>query len=168
VKVREVVFRGLLEASCQAAEALEVVEEHLDQVPYLVGLPVEPGLLPANRVGMNDRLHPGVLHALADRVRVVARVADELFAARVVTDDRLGDCRLVLLPRCDFDVERAAFRVGEGVDLGGEPTSRTTQCIADDPPFPPAASWWARTTDASMRTASSSTRNCSALKIFAQ
>lgn len=71
--------------------------------------------------------------------------------------DRFGDGRLVLLPLRDFDVERAPFGVDERVDLCGESTSRTTQCICDDPPFPLAASWWARTTEASMITPSSST-----------
>jgi hypothetical protein len=48
---------------------------------------------------------------------------------------------MVLLTRRELDVDRASFGVDERVDLGGETTSRTTQRIADDPPFPPAASW---------------------------
>lgn len=58
----------------------------------------------------------------------------------MLRDDTLGDRRLVLLTGGDFDVEWAPFGVDEYVDLRGEPTSRVTQCIADDPPFPPDAS----------------------------
>jgi hypothetical protein len=59
----------------------------------------------------------------------------------VVGDDLFRNGRLVLLTRRELDVDRASFGVDERVDLGGETTSRTTQRIADDPPFPPAASW---------------------------
>lgn len=105
---------------------------------------------------MDNRFDPHRLQLVADRVGVVAGVGYEGFTARVVLDDRRGNGRFVLLAWRDLDVERPSLRVDEGVDLRGESTSRTTQRIADDPPFPPAASWWARTTEASMMTPSSS------------
>lgn len=164
----QIVLRCLLEAGGEAPKALQVVEEHLDQKSRSIRAAIEPRLLAPAGVRMNDRLQPRLLGARADGVGVVTGVRDELVTAPVLPDDRLGDGRLVLLSRRDFDVERAAFRVGESVNLRGESTSRTPQCIAVDPPFPPAASWWARTTEASMMTPSSATSSCSALKILSQ
>lgn len=153
----QVVLGGLLETRSQPAESLEIVKEHLDEVPRLVRLAIEPRFLLAHGMRENYRLQARFLGAGADGVGVVACVRDDLVATTVLADDRFGDGRLVLLPGRDFDVERAAFRVGEGVDLRGESTSRPPQCITLDPPFPPAASWWARTTEASMMTPYSST-----------
>jgi len=125
-------------------------------------------LLLADQMRVNDRLHAQFLHAGSDRVRVVARVRDDFSAACVGSEDTLGDCRLVLWARRELDVERPTLRIDEGVDLRGESTSRTTQCIALEPPFLPAASWGARTLDESMMTPSSSTRIWSTLKMRAQ
>jgi len=157
VEMSQIVLRGLLEASGEATKALQVVKEDLDQIARSIGAPIEPRLLAPTGMWMNDRLQPRLLGARADGVGVVAGIRDEFVPAPVLTDDRLGDGGLVLLSWRDLDVERAAFRVGESVNLRGESTSRTPQCIAPDPPFPPAASWWARTTEASMMTPSSAT-----------
>lgn len=155
----EVVARGLLEARRKSTETLQVVKEDFDAVSLRVSASVEARLVLPRWIRMDDGLDFQRLQLGANRVRVVACVSYERFAAGVLRDDGLGDRRLVLLALRDFDVERAPFRVDEGVDLRGEPTSRTTQCIPDDPPFPPAASWWARTIEASMITPSSSASN---------
>jgi hypothetical protein len=168
LKKCEVVSRGLLESGGEGTETLQVMEEDLDAVAPSVAASVEAWLLLARRIRVDDRFYFQGLQLGANRIRIVARVRYERFAARVIGDDRRGDGRLVLLARREFDVERAPFGVDESVDLRGEATSRTTQCIADDPPFPPAASWWARTTEASMMTPSSSASNWSALKSAAQ
>lgn len=168
VEEREVIPRGLLEARSEGPESLEVMEEDLDTVALTVSTTVKARLVLATRVCVDDRFDLLRLQLVADGIRIVTGVGYERFSARVVLDDRRGDRRLVLLARRDLDVERPPFRVDEGVDLRGEPTSRMTQCIADDPPFPPAASWWARTTEASIMTPSSSSSNWRALKMAAQ
>lgn len=155
--MRKIVASGLVEARGQAAEAFETVEEALHSIPRRVGRAIEPRLIRSDRMRMNDRLHTQRLHARSDRVRVVPRVCEDFFAASVLSEDFFCDRRLVLLARRELDVERPTSRIDEGVDLRGESTSRTTQCIALDPPFPPAASWCARTIVASMMTPSSST-----------
>jgi hypothetical protein len=53
-------------------------------------------------------------------------------------------------------VERFAVRRRDGVDFGRKTSARAAQSIALDPPFPPAASWCARTTEPSMREPTSS------------
>ena len=117
---------------------------------------------------MDDRFHSKLLHASSDGVRVVRRVREDFLTSCVGAEDVFRDGRLVLLAWRELDVERPTLRVDEGVDLRGESTSRTTQCIALDPPFPPAASWCARTIDESMMTPSSSTLIWSALNMRAQ
>jgi hypothetical protein len=116
------------------------MEEDFDAIALSVPPSVEARLLLAGGVRVNDRLDLLRFQLSADRVRIVAGVRYERFAARVVRDDRFGDGRLVLLPRADFDVKRPPFRIDERVDFRGEPTSRTTQRVTDDPPFPPDAS----------------------------
>jgi hypothetical protein len=168
LKQGEIVSRGLFEAGGDGAEALQVVEEKFDMVALCVSLSVEARLSLAGRICVDDGLNFQCLQLSAYRVRVVAGIRYERLAAGVVGDDRFSDRRFVLLPRRDFDVERASLGIDEGMDFRGKPTSRTTERIAKDPPFPPAASWWARTTEASMMTPSSSASSCKALKIAAQ
>jgi hypothetical protein len=141
VEEREVVSRSLLEAGSDGTEALQVMEEDLDAIALSVPPSIEARLLLARGVRVDDRLDFQRFQLSADRVRIVACVRYERFAAGVVRNDRFGDGRLVLLSRADFDVEGAPFRIDERVNFRGEPTSRTTQRIADDPPFPPDASW---------------------------
>ncbi len=117
------------------------MEEDLDAIALGVPLSVQARLFLARGVRVDDRLDLARFQLSADCIRIVACVGYERFATGVVCDDRLGDGRLVLLPRADFDVKGAPFRIDERVDFRGEPTSRTTQRITDDPPFPPDASW---------------------------
>jgi hypothetical protein len=73
-----------------------------------------------------------------------------------VLDQMFRFGRVVLLARREDDVKRFAFACRDRMDLGGKTSSRTAQMIASDPPFPPAASWCARTTVPSMREPTSS------------
>ena len=84
-------FRRLLEPGGETSEALQVVEEHLDQVALAVGLAIESWLLAVRRIRVDDRLHPLLSDTVADGVRVVARVRYERFAPGVLLDDRLGE-----------------------------------------------------------------------------
>ena len=68
------------------------------------------------------------------------------------------------MPLGQRDVDRPALRRRDRVDLGRKASSRTAQMIASDPPFPPAASWCARTVVASRREPVSSTSMASSLK----
>jgi hypothetical protein len=80
-----------------------------------------------------------------DGIRVVACVRNKSLPSRV-SDQVFRFRDVVLLARREDDVKGLAFRRRDRVDLGGKTSSRTAQMIASDPPFPPAASWCARTT----------------------
>ncbi len=168
LKQREVVPGGLLETRRNGTKALQVVKADLNAISTGVALAIEPRLVLSTWIRVNDRLDAELSKLTPNGVRVVAGIGDQGFAARVFRDDVLGDGGLVPLPLRELDVERPPFAVDERVDFRGEPTSRVTKSIGDDPPFPPAASWWARITDASRMTASSSSSSWSALNIAAQ
>src|ERR1019366_5986213 len=80
----------------------------------------------------------------------------------------LGDRHLVPLARRQRDVERAALRVDDGMELCRKTSSRAAQSIALDPPYPPEESWCARITEPSTIELVSSSSNFSSRKIAAQ
>ena len=165
---REEVTRELFEPSGDSAVALEIVKEDLDAKAVGVAASVQRRLFLPIGMWIDHGFHLLRLQLLANRVRVIGGISDQRFAVRVFVDDPFGNRRVVLLAWREFDVDRAASLVDEGVNFRGEPTSRTTQCIADDPSFPPAESWWARMTEASRMRPSSSVSSFNASKIFAQ
>ena len=159
--------RRLVVAGGNGAKALERVEAALDPVPERVELPVEPGLHLVRWVRGDDGLHASREDRGADLRGAVARVGDAGFAAGVL--DQLGGLqRFVPVPLGERDVEGLAVRRGDRVDLGRNASSRTAQMISSDPPFPPAASWCARTIVASRSEPVSSTSMASSLKSRSQ
>src|SRR5512136_727901 len=145
--------RRLVVSSGDGAEALEGVEAALDAVAESVELPVEaPQETGVGGVGRDDRLHSTRADGVDDRLGGVARVADARLSLGVC-DEFLGLHGLMPVPLRQRDVERLALRRGDRVDLGRNASSRTPKMISSDPPFPPAASWCARTMVASTREA---------------
>jgi len=139
VDAGEVARARLVESRRDSAKALERVEEDLDEVSssieraILRDLPLPLGL------GTDDGLDAAFFDLGAKLVGVVAGIADEGGAARIVEQFWRGD-HLVPLAGCQRDVERPAFRVDDRVDFGRKTSSRASQSIALDPPFPPDAS----------------------------
>lgn len=121
----------------------------------------------ARRIHCNYRFHSARADRVDDTVGIVACVGDQGFAGRML-DELLRFGRVMLLTRSQRDVERFAFGRCDCVDLRGKTSSRTAQSIASDPPFPPAASWCARTMEPSMREPTSSTSICNRLKTRSQ
>jgi hypothetical protein len=65
-------------------------------------------------------------------------------------DQVLGARDVAGLARRELDEDRSALGIDEGVELGGEPASGTTQTAIDTPLFAVAPCWWTRTTDVSI------------------
>ena len=156
MKERKIVPCALLEARRDGAKALQAVKKHFDAIAPRVSDPIETGLDPTRRVRMDDGLDAEIVKLTTNCIGVIPSIGNQRFASGVLRDDGFRDGGLVPLALRELDVERPTFAVDERVDFGAEPTPRVTQSIADDPPLPPAASWWARTTEASRMTASSS------------
>ncbi len=116
------------------------MEEDFDPVAFLVRFSVNARFSFPAGVRANDNLHLLCSNLSNYVIRVVGCVCNHSFAARMSRDYFFGNRAVMLLARCEFDVERAALGVDKGMDFGGEATSRVTQCIFFDPPFPPEAS----------------------------
>ncbi len=152
----EIAARRLVVAGRDRSEALEPVEEDLDQVALAIQLPVELEQVPLPHwVRMDDGFHPPLAHCIDDGVGVVARVGEHCLAARSPQQID-GHGALVLLARRQRDLLRTPLGGDERVDFRRKASSRASQSVLLDPPFPPAASWWARTTEASTMESSSS------------
>ena len=143
------------------------MKEHLDEIAKTIEPAIQSRLLGAAGMRTDDGLHLALRHGGSEAIRVVARVADQGCTAGV-KEQLVGYGRLVLLAGREAEVERSAERVDERVDLRGEAASRATQCVALDPPFPPEATWCARTTVASTMEPALSTSSWSALNTRAQ
>jgi len=163
----EVVASRLLVSSRDSSKALELVKEALNHIALPIQLSIEAMLLLPLRLRMNHRLLSPVPHRLHEFVRVVPGVTDQRLPVRMIEQVRRGD-QLVPLPRRQGNVERPPFRVDDDVQLGRKTSSRAAQGIGFDPPFPPDASWCARTTEPSTMEPVLSTSNCSSRKMAAQ
>lgn len=167
---RQEVCGRLLKARGDRPESFEPVEEafDLDAQPIQLRVLTATVVLAAG-VHRDDRLHLSRSDRVHDAVRVVACIRDEGLSSRVL-DQMLRFRRVVPLACGEGDLDWLAARRRDSVDFRRKASSRTAQTIASDPPFPPAASWCARTTVASMSEPTSSTSALiwSSLKIRSQ
>ena len=143
------------------------MEEAFDSIAHSVEAPIFGPFAAPGRVGGDNRLEPPLSNSSDECVRVVAGIGDVSGTLNML-EKLLGFGRFVPVARGQRDVERPTFRRSDRVELGRKTSSRTANIISSDPPFPPEASWCARTIDASTSEPSSSTSFCSALKIPSQ
>jgi hypothetical protein len=127
-----------IETGGEAPEMLELVEATLDAVAGLVDRRVMRDRDFARAGRWNDRGHTGVRDQLAQLVAVVGFVGDD--GATVYPVEQRGGCSDVMgLAACEDEAQRAAKRVGEHMDFGGQSSSGTPQSLILAPPFPVAA-----------------------------
>ena len=150
-------IRGrLLVAAGDGAKAFDVMEEALDIPPEAIeSARLATAVVLSRGIHRDDRLHAPPTDCADDRVGVVSRICNESLARRVL-DQVLRFRRVVLLAGREDDVKRLPFAGRDRVELGRKTSSRAAQSIASDPPFPPDASWCARTTVPSMSEPTSS------------
>ena len=86
-----------------------------------------------------------------DGLSVVAAVGDRVARRREPVEQR-RDAGLVRgLAGAEQQAQRQAAGVDHGVDLGAQSATRTADGVIRAPFFPPAACWWARTIEVSIR-----------------
>lgn len=108
-------------------------------------------LVLAVALGRDGRASADGGHEVADGLGIVAPVGDQI-AARRQPRDQLGHDRLVRsLAWGEHDAQRQAEAIDRDIDLGGQSSTRTTDGVIRAPFLPPAACWWARTIELSMR-----------------
>ncbi len=137
----EKVSSRLVVASGDCSKPFEAEEEALHFASKSIELLVVPcdARVAGPLVSGNDWLEAASTELFAHPSRVVARVSDAGLALNVV-EKFVDGAELLSLPRSQRDKERKAFGRGDRVDLGRKTSCRTSQRIAFDPPFPPAAS----------------------------
>lgn len=130
---------------------LELAEEALDEVALAVERRVDGPLnlaVPRCRdVGLAARL----AHQIDDRLGIIAAVGDKRSCGRQAAEQVWADRLVGGLPCRDDEADGQALRVDDGVDLGGQSSTRTANGVIRAPFFPPAACWWARTIEESIR-----------------
>ncbi len=100
-------------------------------------------LLPAIPLGRDVGARAMVGNELEDGAGVAAAVGDGV-------PGRHGSL-VGGLARSDHEAARQAKAVDDDVDFGARPASRASDGVIRTPFFPPAACWWARTTEESRR-----------------
>lgn len=144
-------WRGLEVAGGDASEVLEAVEEALDHVALAIELGIDRAddtdIALAGDVGGCA----GGLDSLADWAAEVTAIGDYI-AAQAQRPDQFGRRGLVGGLACgEHEADRQAASVDDGVDLGGQSPTGATDGVIRAPFLPPAACWWARTMELSIR-----------------
>ena len=148
---REEVCGELVIACCDAAKVLELVEASLDEISLAVDFTIDHA---ANAdVALRGDMRGSAIRfdLVDDGLGEVTAVGNDVFGQRQAFDES-GKGRFVRrLAGRQKQANRQAVVIHDGVDLGGQSSTRTTDGVIRTPFFPPAACWWARTIDESMR-----------------
>ncbi len=127
----------LVMAGRDASEVLELVEEAFDEVALAVQVIGHRALLPAVPLGRDVGARAMVSDGVPGRLKAVK-------------EGRHGSL-VGGLARSEHEAARQAKAVDDDVDFGAQPASRASDGVIRTPFFPPAACWWAHTTEASRK-----------------
>jgi hypothetical protein len=151
-----------------SAEVFEAIEEPLDAVALPVEVsvhaPDDAHIRLAGDVGGGPRGLDGGDHRPTVIPPVANHVSGELEGA-----DKVGRGGLVRrLARREQEPDRQAAAVNDRVDLRRQTSSRETDGVIRTPLFPPAACWWARTMELSIKCRECGDFSANASKIRSQ
>ncbi len=146
----EEVAGELVEARSNAPEMLELVEVALDEVALAVDAPADRAMDAALAGRRNVGLGAAPADEIEQGVGVIAAVGDDVAALEAGEQMRSG-LEIVGLSGGQHQTHRQAALVDEGVDLGAQSATRAADGVILAPFFPPAACWWARMMDESIK-----------------
>jgi len=127
-------------ASSEAPEMLEAAEASFDLISLLVeGFVVGDEDLSVP-LGGDHRLGFHAGDYLTQVVAIIRFISKHGIGLLSFKKSGSG-CNVVYLASRDMETERSAERIGQHMDLGGQPTSGTPQRLILGPPFPVAACW---------------------------
>ncbi len=149
---------GGKEVSCEfvvacgnTSEVFEFVEEPLDEVTLAIDLGIDRSLDLDVALGWDVRNGATGLDKLDDGAGVIAAISDHIAGqGQSMEQHRRGGYVGGLAGRED-EPDGQATGVDHGVDLAAQSATRTTNGVIRTPFFPPAACWWARTIEESIR-----------------
>ena len=130
---------------------LELAEVSLDDIALSVDRRVDRALDLAVALGWDVGAAASGFDHVDDSAGVVAPVGDQRLGGFEAVDQGL-DCGLVRgLTGREDDPQRQTVLIDQGVDLGAQSSARTANGVIRAPFFPPAACWWARMMELSIR-----------------
>lgn len=130
---------------------LELAEVPLDDVALAVDRRVDGALDLAVALGRDVGAAAPGFDQVDDGAGVVAPVGDQRPCGFEAVDQGLDGGLVGRLPRRQDDPQRQAVLIDQGVDLGAQSSTRTADGVIRAPFFPPAACWWARMMELSIR-----------------
>jgi hypothetical protein len=133
-------------ACCNTSAVLEAVDEPLDTVAHGVDRVVDGMLDQPVAFGWDFRSAAASAHIVADRIAVIATIAEQNVGIAVAFGHQVGIGGAVVgLAGRQNHADGQALAVGAKVDFGREATARAAKTLVLNPPFAPAAQWCART-----------------------
>ena len=143
---------GVLFESCgDAPELFEFAEEALDEVATSIEFAIDGTLDLDAALGRDMGLATRVSDEVDDGAAVVATVGNECLGRRQSSQQVRHGGLVRRLPWRDQQPDRQSVLIDDGMDLGAQSATRTANGVIRTPFFPPAACWWARTIDESIR-----------------
>ena len=146
------------EVSCEfvvscgdTSEMFDLVEEAFDEVALFVDLRIDGALGFAVFLGRDVGLGAMACDELDDGLGVVAAISDGIVGRPERVDQGRHSGFVGCLAWCQEQADRQALAVDHRVDLGAQSSTRTADGVIRTPFFPPAACWWARTIEESIR-----------------
>ena len=147
----EEVSGELIEARGDTSEVLELAEEALDEVALPIDLGIDGSLDLSVPLGGNAGHTACCRDQINDGAGIVSPVSDENLG-RWQTGDQVGDgCLVGSLSGREHDADGQAILIDQGIDLGAQSSTRTADGVIRAPFLPPAACWWARMMELSIR-----------------
>jgi len=147
----EEVSGELVVAGSDAAKVFDFVEEAFDEVALAVEGRIDGALNFAVALGRNMGLGAVLDDQREDGAGVVAAVGDGV-GCGLQAGEQIADGGLVGgLAWRDREADRQPLAIDDDVDLGAQSAARSSDGVIRAPFFPPAACWWARTIEESIR-----------------
>ena len=129
----------------------EFVEEAFDQISLTIETEVDGSLLLASSEGGDVRLGSVLGDKIDDSLGVVSPIGNGV-GRGFQPGQQVGHSRLVGgLAGGHDQAHRQAMSIGDEMQLGAQSSTRTADGVIRAPFFPPAACWWARMIEESMR-----------------
>lgn len=148
---REEVSGELVEACGDASEVFELTEEALDEIALPIEVEIDRALQLAILLSGDVGTAAVGLDEIDDGLGVIAAISDESPGRRKAFDQGFDSGLVRSLAWREYDPQRQAILVHQDVDLGAQSSTRTADGVIRAPFLPPAACWWARMMELSIR-----------------
>ena len=143
----------------------QFVEELLDEVMLSVDVPINAALHLSVTLGRNVGADISGLSEFDKGFGVVTTISDEGAGSTQALNQRTGSFFVRCLAGRQSEPDRQTIAIYDGVDLGAQSSTRTTDGVIRGSFFPPAACWWARMMELSINACDCGDRSARASKI---